>query len=61
MKVGRYEIAKGERVTADVVWKDGRRTTTSGTLITVADDKAYIDTALGAVEVDAETVEPEGA
>ena len=58
MKVGEYEIEKGARVSCTVVWKGGRTTASEGTLITVSGDKAYVETSLGPVEVDASTVEP---
>ena len=59
MKVGEYEIAVGATVTAEVVWRDGRRTRTSGSLNMVHGNKAYIKTLYGSVEVDINTVEPE--
>jgi hypothetical protein len=55
--VNEQEFKVGDRVTAEVVWKDRRRTVAEGTLITVVDDVAYIETAFGAVAADANTLE----
>lgn len=57
-KIGDHEFAVGDEVTAVVEWQNGRRTNMEGTLITVHDGKAYLQTYLGPVEADAHTVEP---
>lgn len=52
------EFKKGDRVTADVVWKDGRTTRSEGTFQFALKDKAYIELSIGGVaEVDLDTVE----
>jgi hypothetical protein len=58
IKINGHEFSIGDSVSAEVEWKNGRRTVSTGTLRVVVDDKVYIDTALGTVEVDADTVEP---
>lgn len=57
MKADPTKLAKGTEVTCEIVWKDGRRTHGRGKLLFVDGDKAYVETSLGAVEVDLETVE----
>lgn len=48
----------GDQVSAVVEWPNGRRTNTQGTLITVDGDEAYIESPLGPVAVNVETLEP---
>jgi hypothetical protein len=48
----------GDAVTAEVIWKDGRRTQGTGTLVNVVGDDAYINTPIGAVAACADTLEP---
>lgn len=51
------EFKAGDRVTAEVVWKDGRTTRSEGVFKFALKDKAYIELSMGVVEVDLETVE----
>lgn len=44
---------KGHTVTATVKWHNGRTTDTTGTVISIAGDKVYLESALGPVEGDA--------
>jgi hypothetical protein len=53
-----HTFSIGDRVSARVEWTDGRRTWSTGTLRLVWKDKAYIETSIGNVEADAETMEP---
>ena len=48
---------RGQEVTGVVVWPDGHTTVTTGTLRFVREGMAYVDTAVGIVEMDAETLE----
>ncbi len=56
-RIGDREVAVGQRVTGDVTWKDGRVSNVEGTLITVAEGFAYIESRFGAVESPIDSVE----
>jgi len=57
-KVNGYDLAVGDQVTGTVEWPGGRRTTTQGSLITVHNGEAFIESPLGPVAAILETVEP---
>jgi hypothetical protein len=56
--IGAYAVEEGARVSCVVVWPGGRQTTSEGSLINVVGAKAYVEISLGAVEVEASSVEP---
>lgn len=47
----------GQEVTLEVPWRDGRVRAMSGTLLTVVDGEAFVETELGCVAGDADTLE----
>jgi hypothetical protein len=65
--IGAYErhgsswepLPKGTKVSIDVVWPNGKTSRMRGTLISVKEDEAYVETALGAVVGPEESVEVE--
>ena len=51
------KLKPGDRVSCEVRWKSGRTTTSEGRLISIVGDKAYVETSLGTVEVDLDSVD----
>ena len=57
-EINGHTIAAVDQVVALVRWPNGRTTTTQGTLINVHEGEAFVESSLGPVAVDLETVEP---
>jgi len=59
IRVGnRWEpLPRGTRVSLDVTWPNGKVSRMEGTLVTVLEDEAYVETSVGPVVGPAESVE----